>query len=224
MRPSAPALRRASIDAAIIDLDGTLVDTLGDFEAAIARMSAELGLPAVPREFIARSIGWGSEHLVRAVLQHTGAAPSAFDGAWVSYQRGYLAVNGAHSRIFPGVVEALDRFSASGLKLACVTNKPGAFTAPLLARLALDRYFDVVYGGDAFARRKPDPMPLIEACAALGTEPARTLMIGDSAVDAQAARGAGCRLALVRYGFSHGQPLEALGADQLLDRIDELFA
>jgi phosphoglycolate phosphatase len=142
----------------------------------------------------------------------------------VSYQSGYLVVNGAHSRIFPGVVEALDRFSASGLKLACVTNKPGAFTAPLLARLALDRYFDVVYGGDAFARRKPDPMPLIEACAALGTEPARTLMIGDSAVDAQAARGAGCRLALVRYGFSHGQPLEALGADQLLDRIDELFA
>jgi phosphoglycolate phosphatase len=216
-------LRRAAVDAAIIDLDGTLVDTLGDFEAAIGSMLDELQLPAVPREFIARSVGWGSEQLVRAVLQHAGAAPLAFDGAWASYQRGYRAVNGTFSRIYPGVVEALDRFAASGLKLACVTNKPGAFTRPLLARLALERYFDVVYGGDAFARKKPDPMPLIEACAALGTAPARTLMIGDSAVDAQAARSAGCALALVRYGFNHGQPMETLGADQLLDRIDELF-
>jgi phosphoglycolate phosphatase len=223
MRPSAPALRRAAVDAAIIDLDGTLVDTLGDFEAAIGSMSAELGLPAVSREFIARSVGWGSEHLVRAVLRQTGAAPSAFDGAWASYQRCYLAVNGMHSAVFPGVIEALDRFAASGLKLACVTNKPVAFTEPLLAKLSLDRYFDVVYGGDTFARRKPDPMPLIEACATLGTDPARTLMIGDSVVDAQAARGAGCLLALVRYGFNHGQAMEALGADQLLGRIDELF-
>ena len=223
MRQSSPALRRAAIDAAIIDLDGTLVDTMGDFEAAIGRMSVELGLPAVPREFIARSVGWGSEHLVRAVLQQSGAAPSVFDGAWVSFQRCYLSINGAHSRIFPGVIEALDRFAASGLKLACVTNKPTAFTRPLLAKLSLARYFDVVYGGDAFARRKPDPTPLIEACATLGTEPARTLMIGDSAVDAQAARSAGCPLALVRYGFNHAQAMEKLGADQLLDRIDELF-
>jgi phosphoglycolate phosphatase len=220
---SPPALRRASIDAAIIDLDGTLVDTLGDFEAAIGGMLDELRLPAVPREFIAGSVGWGSEQLVRTVLQHAGAAPSAFDGAWASYQRCYLAINGARSRIYPGVVEALDRFAASGLKLACVTNKPSAFTRPLLARLSLERYFGVVYGGDAFARKKPDPLPLIEACAALASEPARTLMIGDSAVDAQAARSAGCPLALVRYGFNHGASMEALGADQLLDRIDELF-
>lgn len=224
MRATGPALQRAAVDAAILDLDGTLVDTLGDFEAAIGRMLDELRLPAVPREFIARSVGWGSEHLVRAVLQHAGAAPSAFDAAWASYQRCYLAVNGTFAQVFPGVVEALERFAASGLKLACVTNKPGAFTRPLLARLSLARYFDVVYGGDAFARSKPDPLPLVEACTALGTAPARTLMIGDSAVDAQAARSAGCRLALVRYGFNHGLALEALQADQLLDRIDELFA
>lgn len=224
MRPIAPVLRREALDAAIIDLDGTLVDTLGDFEAAIGHMLDELQLAAVPREFIAHSVGWGSEHLVRAVLQRSGATPSAFDRAWASYQRGYLAINGTYAQIFPGVIEALERFAASGLKLACVTNKPGAFTRPLLDKLALARYFDVVYGGDAFARRKPDPMPLIEACAALGSAPARTLMIGDSAVDAQAARGAGCRLALVRYGFNQGQPMETLGADLLLDRIDELFA
>lgn len=213
----------AAFDAAIIDLDGTLVDTLGDFEAAIAAMLAELRLPPVSRDVVAAGVGWGSEHLVRATLQHAGADPGRQAEAFHTYQRHYATLNGRRARLYPGVVEALERFASIGVRLACVTNKPGAFTAPLLAQLAIHRYFAAVFGGDAFARKKPDPLPLREACAMLGSPVERTLVIGDSAVDAQAARAAGCPFVLVRYGFHHGADLASLGALRLLERIDELF-
>jgi len=217
------SLRVDTLDAAILDLDGTMVDTLGDFEAAVAAMLAELHLSTVSRDEVARGVGWGSEHLIRMMLQRVGAEPSRFDEAWESYQRHYLAVNGRHARVYPGVHEGLERFAAAGIKLACVTNKPAAFIRPLLSTLALEHHFEVVFGGDSLARRKPDPLPLVEACRAMGTLPARTLMIGDSAVDAQAARAAGCPVALVRYGFNHGQSLDTLGVERLVDRIDELL-
>lgn len=95
---------------------------------------------------------------------------------------------------------------------------------PLLAVKGLLGFFEVIKGGDDFERKKPDPLPLQRTCAALGAAPARTLMVGDSANDAAAARAAGCPVVLVRYGYNHGQPVEAVGADALLDRLDELPA
>ncbi len=216
-------MRRDDFDAAILDLDGTMVDTLGDFDAAVNAMLGELQLPAMPREAVARGVGWGSEHLIRVTLEQVGAPAGRYDEAWASYQRHYLAVNGQHAQVFPGVREALTRFAASGLALACVTNKPAAFTAGLLEAMALAPYFGVVLGGDSLPQKKPDPLPLLTACERLGTSPARTLMIGDSAVDAQAGAAAGCPVALVRYGFNHGQALHTLGAARLVDRIDELL-
>lgn len=112
---------------------------------------------------------------------------------------------------------------AAGWRLACLTNKPGAFARPLLQAKALDGFFDHVFGGDDFARAKPDPLPLVETCRALATRPARTLMVGDSSNDLQAARAAGCPVALVRYGYNHGLPVDAAGADRVLDRLDRLF-
>jgi len=104
--------------------------------------------------------------------------------------------------------------------VACLTNKPTAFARPLLAAKGLDGFFTHVFGGDAFERKKPDPLPLLKTCEALGTAPAHTLMVGDSGNDAQAARAAGCPVVLVRYGYNHGQPVEAAGADALVDRLD----
>ena len=210
------------ITAAIVDLDGTMVDTLGDFVAAVDATLREMALARVTPDFIERSVGQGSEHLVRCVLAEAGGAPSRYDEAFAIYQRHYGLVNGRHSAVFPGVVEGLQRLATRGLRLACLTNKPGAFAQSLLAAKQLDGYFEVVFGGDAFERKKPDPLPLLRTCAALGVEPARTLMLGDSRNDAQAARAAGCPVVLVTYGYNHGEPVRPELADALIDRLDAL--
>jgi phosphoglycolate phosphatase len=213
---------RAPIEAAIVDLDGTLVDTLGDFVAVLGRTLDELSLPGVPRAFVERTVGKGSEHLIRSVLREVGAEASLYERTWTLYQRHYLAINGAHAMVYPGALEGLQRLHAAGWRLACVTNKPLAFARPLLGQTGLLPLLACVFGGDSFARRKPDPLPLLEACRALGSTPARTLVIGDSANDALAARAAGCPVLLVRYGYNHGEPIERVDADALVDRLDEI--
>ena len=210
------------IDAAIVDLDGTLVDTLDDFVAALNLTLDELGLRSIGRDFIARTIGKGSEHLLRSTLAELGADPALYAPAWAGYQRHYAAINGRHASVFPGASEGLAALAARGLKLACLTNKPTAFAKTLLEKKGLARHFIHVFGGDAFEHRKPDPLPLRKTCAALGTVPARTLMIGDSSNDAQAARAAGCPVALVSYGYNHGEPVRGVDADHFIDRVDEL--
>ena len=215
-------LDRSAWDAVIIDLDGTLVDTLGDFDAALNLTLAGLGLPPVGRAFIERTVGQGSEHLIRATLVEVGAAPTCYAAAWAAYQQHYRAINGQQARVYPGVEAGLLRLRRAGLSLACLTNKPGAFAAELLQRKGLAGHFQVCFGGDAFARKKPDPLPLQKTCEALGTAPARTLMLGDSRNDAQAARAAGCPVVLVSYGYNHGEPVAAVGADRVIDRLDLL--
>ena len=210
------------IQAAIIDLDGTMVDTLGDFDAVLNTVLQELGLRSVRREFLGRTIGKGSEHLIRSTLAEVGAGEALYERTWALYQQRYLEVNGDHSAVFPGVVEGLTRLRARGWKLACLTNKPNAFAVPLLHSKGLAGFFDAVFGGDAFERKKPDPLPLLKTCEALGTLPARTLMVGDSSNDVRAARAAGCPVVLVSYGYNHGEPVAAAGADRVIDQIDQL--
>lgn len=217
-----PCDRSTGLLAAIVDLDGTMVDTVGDFEAALNAMLADLGRPGVGREFIARTVGKGSEHLIRQTLAHVGADPSLYEPAWTRYQHHYAAINGRHSTVFPGIPEGLTRLTSSGLRLACLTNKPTAFAKALLAAKGLDLYFSHVFGGDAFERKKPDPLPLRRTCTALGAAPERTLVVGDSSNDAAAARAAGCPVVLVTYGYNHGEPVRAVDADGFIDRLDEL--
>ena len=215
-------LNTAAIDAVIVDLDGTISDTLADFDAAIGGMLADLGLREPDPGFLLRKIGKGSEHLVRETLAHCGGTSGHYEAAWTAYQAHYAEVNGRHARVYDGVAEGLDHMRARGWRLACVTNKPLRFAQALLALHGLADHFEVVYGGDSFDRKKPDPLPLLEACRALGSEPARTLVVGDSSNDAQAARAAGCPVVLVTYGYNHGEPIEAAGADALVDRIDAI--
>ena len=228
---TAPALQR--IDAAIIDLDGTMVDTLGDFAQALGAMLDDLGLPGIEPAAIEHMVGKGSEHLLRSVLNHaleqTGQAPDAikiesiYPQAWERYQHHYLAINGRYSSVYPGVRQGLTALRGAGLTLACLTNKPTSFALPLLRAKGLDGFFEHVFGGDAFERKKPDPLPVLKTCAALGTLPARTLMVGDSSNDAAAARAAGCPVALVTYGYNHGQPVRAVDADCYVDALHELM-
>jgi len=217
------ALDLLSIAAAIVDLDGTMVDTLGDFEQALAATFADLGLPPADRAFIARTVGRGSQHLLTQSLAHVGGAPVLLDRAWEHYQRHYAAVNGTHAEVYPGVREGLAAMRARGWRLVCVTNKPRAFALALLQAKGLAGNFEHVFGGDSFERHKPHPMPLLKSCEALGTLPARTLMVGDSSNDCEAARAAGCPVVLMRYGYNHGEPVEQAGPDRVLDRLDELL-
>lgn len=228
---SLPAVR-----GVIVDLDGTMVDTLGDFEAALNRMLAELDLPPVSRNLVERTVGKGSEHLIRSVLEHQLAMPGVHtqgqpsDGranelmapAWRIYQRHYLEINGAFSDVYPGVLAALQQWQGSGLQLACLTNKPLDFARPLLKAKGLDVFFAQVFGGDSFERKKPDPLPLHKTCEAMGTLAAQTLMVGDSENDGLAARAAGCPVVLVSYGYNHGRPIREVDADGYVDSLDQL--
>ncbi len=211
-----------TLQAAIVDLDGTLVDTLGDFTVALNATLAELALPLLGRAAIERMVGKGSEHLIRSALHAVGAHADRFRDAWAAYQRHYDATNGRHADVYAGAREGLDRLRAHGLKLACVTNKPGRFAEDLLRAKGLRAFFDGVFGGDAFEHKKPHPQPLLEACRFLGSEPSRTLMVGDSSNDAQAARAAGCPVLLVTYGYNHGQPATEVDADAWVDSLAAL--
>ena len=226
-------------DAAIIDLDGTLVDTLGDFVAALNFMLADLpaqqfGGVTLDAASVRRLVGKGSEHLVKSVLNnalaHMGRAQAAiysvanYDLAFARYQQHYAAINGQHATLYPGVLHGLRELQERGLKLVCLTNKPLAFARSLLKLKGLDGFFSQVFGGDSFERKKPDPLPLLKACKFLGTLPARTLMIGDSSNDARAARAAGCPVLLVSYGYNHGEPLRTVDADGFIDSLAGLTA
>lgn len=223
-------LNQFDIDAVMVDLDGTMVDTLGDFVVALNLMLGDLPSPyrhaRMERATVARLVGKGSEHLIKSVLSAVDADDQEplFQLAWTSYQRHYLAINGQHALVYPGVNAGLEQLKARGLKLACLTNKPTAFARALLELKGLDKFFAVTYGGDAFERKKPDPLPLLKACEALGSLPHRTLMIGDSSNDASAARAAGCPVLLVTYGYNHGQPIHAVDADGYADSLEDLIA
>jgi phosphoglycolate phosphatase len=218
-----------------VDLDGTMVDTLGDFRVALNAMLADLPAPyaaqQVDQATVARLVGKGSEHLIKSVLallRHAslppgdGAIETLYPQAWDSYQRHYTRVNGQFSAVYPGVMQGLQRLKEQGLRLACLTNKPTVFAQTLLREKELHRFFEMTFGGDSFERKKPDPMPLIKTCEALGTRTERTLMIGDSSNDAQAARAAGCPVVLVTYGYNHGEPVRGLDADGFVDALDQL--
>lgn len=229
------------IDAVIIDLDGTLVDTLGDFVAALERMRGDMterGFVTSPlaAERVIEMVGKGADHLVKSALNHLDSLQAQANRAddainsEVNFQFGlarflahYQVISGQHAALYPGVLDGLRACRAAGLSLACVTNKPLAFAQPLLQQLGLSAFFSHVYGGDSFERKKPDPLPLLKTCEALGTLPARTLMLGDSSNDAEAARAAGCPVVLVTYGYNHGQPIREVDADGWVDSLADLF-
>lgn len=229
----------AEIKACIVDLDGTLVDTVGDFTAALNAMLADLALPSVGAADVSLRVGKGSEHLIRSVLALVLADPARgaqateqmakpiakpiaeelYAEAFDRYQSHYRRINGLYSQVYPGALEAMQALQQQGKKLACLTNKPRAFAHALLQSKGLLPFFDWVFGADSFERKKPDPLPVLRTCAALGSDPKQSLMIGDSINDCAAGSGAGCPVLLVRYGYNHGQAVDGLGAQDCTDHL-----
>jgi phosphoglycolate phosphatase len=219
----APTAERR-VKAALIDLDGTMVDTVDDFTASLNGMLAELGARTVTRDETAGYVGKGSEHLVRSVLSARFSAEDTdarFTQALDRYQAHYAQVNGRHTRLYPDVEPGLEALSSAGMKLACVTNKPHRFAVALLEQYGLARYFSVILGGDSVARKKPDPLPMLAACDAMGVAPGEAVAIGDSENDALAGRAAGMATLTVPYGYNHGKAIQTINSDGIVATLLE---
>jgi phosphoglycolate phosphatase len=212
------------VKAVMIDLDGTLADTIPDLAAAANRMLRELGCPELEVENIRRFVGKGIPKLVeRALAASTGGDISAelMARAMPVFERCYAEANGTHTVVYPGVSEGLRALREMQLPLACVTNKSGRFTAPLLEQLGISRFFSQVIAGDALPQKKPDPAQLLHACRGFGIVPREMLMIGDSVNDAEAARAAGCPVFCVTYGYNEGQDVRELDVDAIVPSLIE---
>lgn len=215
--------------AVLLDLDGTLLDTVPDLAAAVNAMLAGQGLKPLPAAAIRDYIGKGIPHLVERCLVEAGLPLTCaqLEPALRAFGDHYRAFNGKSSRPYPGVVEGLQRLRAASLKLACVTNKARTFTTPLLEATGLAPLLDAVVTSDEVGRRKPHPEPYLHACKLLQVAPEEAVVIGDSANDAEAGRSAGCRVLLVSYGYSEGRDVRELGADaigaEFRDAVDLLL-
>ena len=208
----------------MIDLDGTLLDTIPDLAVAANMMLTEMGMPVLPEATIRNFVGKGINNLIDRTLTNSmdgTADPELFKKALPVYDRCYKAVNGKHTTMYDGVQEGLDELRAQGYPLACVTNKSERFTLPLLDYVSLSQYFVSVVAGDKLPQKKPDPAQLLYACQQLNVAPNDMLMIGDSINDTQAARSAGCPVFCVTYGYNEGHDVQTLDVDAIVASLVE---
>jgi len=205
----------------LFDLDGTLVDTLPDLTNAVNEALRERGYaPLLPQE-VRPMIGDGMAMLLARGFAARGGARTEADAMQQRFLQIYEGVATANSHPYPGVAETLAALRERGYRTAVATNKPQRATEEVLQGVGLDALFDDVAGGDRYPYRKPDPRHLLFLIDEIGGDPRRAVMIGDSENDAAAARAAGLKLVLMRYGYARIDPAE-LGADRLLDHFDEL--
>jgi len=171
-------------DVLLFDLDGTLVDSAGGIATALSQVRAERDAGPIAADTVRPWISLGADVLVARAL-----GPHAWDSATdlVRFRAILRALPTDAGCLYPGAGRALQTFADSGFSMAVVTNKPEALSRALLADLNLLRYFVTVVGGDTAAHAKPDPAPMRHALAAIGADPERAMLIGDSAVDAAAA-------------------------------------
>jgi phosphoglycolate phosphatase len=205
----------------VFDLDGTLVDSAPDLRAALNEMLRERGRPPLSLPQVKRMIGDGAAALVARALAASGGDPADAASALARFIELYEAEAVRLTRPYPAVPETLAALRRCGYRMAICTNKPQHATIAVLEGLGLLALFDGIAGGDRFAVRKPDPGHLLGLVGAVGARAEAAAMIGDSEIDAAAARSAGLPLVLMRYGYSRAD-LDSLGADALLDHFAEL--
>jgi phosphoglycolate phosphatase len=215
----------SGVRAILFDLDGTLIDTAPDIAAAVDATLRELERPALDDARVRSYIGRGVDVLLHRVLsgeRDGNVAPDVHERARAVFLEHYAHHNGRTAEVYPGVREGIEHARRLGLALACVTNKPQAFSDALLALVGLDRYLAFVQGGDALPRGKPDPLPLRHAADRLGLDPSACLMVGDSSNDAAAARAAGMPVVLVGYGYSEDRPVDTIDCDAVVASIADV--
>jgi phosphoglycolate phosphatase len=209
----------------LIDVDGTLVDSVPDLAWCVDEMMKAMGREPWGEARVRDWVGNGVERLVRRALvgQLDGEPPDEeFDKAYPVFLDLYAENTSKRSTLYPGVREGLDYLKEQDYSLGCVTNKAEQFTLPLLRDLGIEDYFGIVVAGDTLPVKKPDPTPLLYAAEFFGTGPEHSLMIGDSMSDVKAARAAGFRIICMSYGYNHGEDIRSYGPDQVIDSMAEL--
>ncbi|MCG5512255.1 phosphoglycolate phosphatase [Ectothiorhodospira shaposhnikovii] len=209
----------------LIDLDGTLVDSVPDLSFSVDRMMEALGMPTRGEANVRLWVGNGVERLVKRALTGDMEAepePDLYERALALFMDIYRDNNTGRSRLYPGVREGLEALAEAGMRLGCVTNKPARFTAPLLRAMDIDHFFELVVAGDTLPRKKPDPAPLLYAAHQFDVHPKDALMVGDSRSDVKAARAAGFGIVCVTYGYNHGQDIREQKPDSVIDSLEQL--
>jgi phosphoglycolate phosphatase len=209
----------------LIDVDGTLVDSVPDLAYCVDAMMRELGMPERGEAQVRQWVGNGVERLVkRALLNQLDGEPdeALYARALPVFEALYRENTSKRSCLYDGVGEALDFLKSTGVRIGCVTNKASQFTLPLLKDLGVHDFFEVIICGDMLERKKPDPMPLLHAAAQLETRPSASLMIGDSMSDVKAARAAGFQIVCMSYGYNHGEDIRDYNPDAVIDSMAEI--
>jgi len=209
----------------LIDVDGTLIDSVPDIAFCVDGMMARLGLPGRGEAQVLLWVGNGAELLLkRALTGRMDGEPDQhlYERAEPIFFDLYAQNVSTRSRLYAGVEEGLGFLCDAGYRLGAVTNKPERFTLPLLSTMGLRDYFEIVVSGDSLPEKKPDPLPLLHAADAMGVAPAHALMLGDSRNDVEAARAAGFQIVCVSYGYNHGEDIRAARPDAVIDSLTEL--
>ena len=209
----------------LVDVDGTLVDSVPDLAYCVDEMMKALGMPERGEQRVRQWVGNGVERLVkRSLLNQLDGEPdeALYARALPVFEALYRDNTSRRSCLYDGVREALDFLLTTGVRIGCVTNKASQFTLPLLQDLGVRDYFETVVCGDTVARKKPDPMPLLEAAKRLDTEPRDALMLGDSMSDVKAARAAGFAIVCMSYGYNHGEDIRDYNPDAVVDSMAEI--
>ena len=209
----------------LIDVDGTLVDSVPDLTYCVDEMMKQLGMPVHGEAKVRNWVGNGVERLVRRVLigKLEGEPDEAlYEKAYPIFIELYSENTSKRSCLYPGVKQGLEYLKSEGYKMGCVTNKAAQFTEPLLDDLGVSDYFSIVISGDTLEKKKPDPMPLLHAAKHFNVAPEQALMIGDSISDVKAARAAGFRIACMTYGYNHGVDIREAKPDAVMDSMAEL--
>jgi phosphoglycolate phosphatase len=219
-RTGLPAVR-----AVLLDLDGTLVDSLPDIARAVNILLHEEGRAHLTLDDVRGMVGHGIATLVKRAVDARGGVSGPQELARLVARM--MEIYGANltggTRLLPGAAALLHGLADSGAALALVTNKPEAMSRRILEHFGLASLIPVVVGGDTCKTRKPDPEMLFHALALLDIVPGQAVMLGDSAADIDAARAAGMRSIVLAGGYGHGRA-EDLGADALVTTLDEAGA
>jgi phosphoglycolate phosphatase len=209
----------------LIDVDGTLVDSVPDLAYCVDEMMKAIGREPHGETKVRDWVGNGVERLTRrALIGQLDGEPSDEDFAkgYPIFLDLYKDNTSKRSCLYPGVREGLDYMKSQGYRLGCVTNKDAQFTIPLLKGLGIYDEFGIVVSGDTLPVKKPDPQPLLHAAAHFGVGAEDSLMLGDSKSDVTAARNAGFQIVCMSYGYNHGEDIRNYHPDAVIDSMEEL--